>query len=170
MQLLATLFNPLQSLVFSDTIPLLCQRSEDTSGRISQTECNLGKTRSSFHSGPLCSGYCGIEEAGGHPHGPPFILGPDTRCVCSPAPRPALLCGGILQSQAPSLSTLSLSAISGQAHFEALFALPEHTWAPSDSLRLQTFTTVIATENLDQCFSQKPNNILREKDVDLERA
>lgn len=108
MQLLATLFNPLQSLVFSDTIPLLCQRSEDTSCRISQTECNLGKTRSSFHSGPLCSGYCGIEEAGGHPHGPPFILGPDTRCVCSPAPRPALLCGGILQSQAPSLSTLSL--------------------------------------------------------------
>lgn len=68
------------------------------------------------------------------------------------------------------VSLHSLSAISGQAHFEALFALPEHTWAPSDSLRLQTFTTVITTENLDQCFSQKPNNILREKDVDLERA
>lgn len=108
MQLLATLFNPLQSFVFSDTIPLLCQRPADTSRRISQTACNLGQTRSIFHSGPLRSGYCGIKEAGGHPHCPPFILGPDTCCIYAPAPHPALLRGGLLHSHKPPLFPLSL--------------------------------------------------------------
>lgn len=29
---------------------------------------------------------------------------------------------------------------------------------------------MLSAENLDQCFSQKPNNILREKDMDLQMA
>lgn len=46
------LFSPLQAFVFSNTIHLFWPGFEDTSGRIWQTECDVGKTRSIFIQAP----------------------------------------------------------------------------------------------------------------------
>lgn len=132
--------------------------TEDPSGRVWQTQCDLGKTRSIFHASPCCSSCCGSEKAGDCPHSLPFSAG-----ICAVFKhQPRALCPSEVAHQPPlfPLHGMGLLPISRQTNFESLFSLHvEPPLAYSYSLGLQTFTTMISIGNLHQSSVQKPNDI-----------
>lgn len=107
------------------------QGSEDIGYRLGQTECDLSKRRSIFHSCRHCSGCCGVEEAGEHLHCLPFSSWDHAVFKC----QPHTLCPSEVALRHHDQTLFPLFDIPWQTQFEAVFSLyAEHPLAHSDSL------------------------------------